>query len=56
MTFIQDWKDCGLLLSSTVRISKIATLSKQLVLKRLGRLGSPDRRKVRTLLKKLFQL
>ncbi len=54
--FIQDWKESGLLLPSCARVSKIVTLSKQLVLKKIGRLGSPDRRKVRVLLKKLFQL
>ena len=53
---IEDWKECGLLFPSCVRVSKVATLSKQLVLKKLGRLGSPDRRKIRTLLKRLFQL
>lgn len=52
---IKDWKDCGLLLSSCVRTSKIATLGKQLILKKLGRLGSPERRNMRLVLKKLFR-
>lgn len=53
---IKDWKDCGLLLPSCIRLPKIATLGKQLVLKKLGRLGSPERRNVRSVLKKLFNL
>lgn len=52
---IKDWKDCGLLIPSCVRLSKIATLGKQLVLKKLGRLGSPERRNVRSVVKKLFK-
>lgn len=53
---IDDWKEVGLLLPSTIRLSKIATLTKRLVLKKLGRLGSPERRRVRSTLKKLFVL
>ena len=53
--FLLDrWNDFGLLLSSTVRLSKIATLDKRLIIKKLGRIGSPERRAVRTILKKLF--
>lgn len=52
---IKHWKDCGLFLPSCVRTSKIATLGKQLVLKKLGRLGSPERRNVRSVLKKLLK-
>ena len=48
------WKENGLLLPSTVRVSKLATLGKRLVLKKLGKLGSPDRRKISALLKNLF--
>ncbi len=48
------WKESGLLLSSCVRVSKIATLSRRLVVKKLGRLGSPDRRRIRTALRRLF--
>lgn len=51
---ISLWQESGLLLPSVVRLSKIATLNKSLVLKKLGILGSPERRKVRSVLKKLF--
>lgn len=50
------WRDFGLLLPSTVRLSKLATLDKRLVLRKMGKLGSPERRKVRSLLKVLFGL
>ncbi|MBI4411598.1 MAG: type II toxin-antitoxin system PemK/MazF family toxin [Deltaproteobacteria bacterium] len=53
---LAEWKNCGLLLPSTIRLSKIATLGKELVLKKLGKIGSPERRKIRSALKKLFDL
>ncbi|OGP08035.1 MAG: hypothetical protein A2048_08100 [Deltaproteobacteria bacterium GWA2_45_12] len=53
---LAHWKDCGLLLPSLVRVSKMASLNKNLVVKKLGRIGSPDRRKVRGFLKKLFDI
>lgn len=51
---LHRWKDMGLLLPSCVRVSKIATLSKSLILRKMGRLGSPERRQIRSLLKELF--
>jgi mRNA interferase MazF len=51
---VSRWQECGLLLPSVIRLSKIAALDKSLVVKKLGILGSPDRRKVRSILKKLF--
>ncbi len=53
---LERWRDAGLLLPSTIRISKMATLSKELILKRMGRLGSPERRKVRAVLRNLLGL
>lgn len=53
---LDRWKGFGLLLPSTVRISKMATLSKRLVLKKIGRVGTPERRKIRTVLRGLFGL
>lgn len=51
---LMRWQELGLLLPSTIRLSKIATLSKRLVIQRLGYLGSPDRRRVHVQLKKIF--
>ncbi len=53
---IPHWKDCGLLIPSCIRLSKIATLSRRLIIRKLGRLGSPDRRRVRAKLKTMFDL
>jgi len=53
---LDRWKEAGLLLPSSVRLAKVATLSKALVLKKLGKLGSPERRKIRMALSKLFSL
>ncbi|OGQ07550.1 MAG: hypothetical protein A3G32_01350 [Deltaproteobacteria bacterium RIFCSPLOWO2_12_FULL_40_28] len=53
---VSSWKQCGLLLASVIRLSKIATLDKRLVLKKLGKLGSPERKKIRSHLKILFDL
>ena len=53
---IDDWKTAGLLVPSVIRCSKVATVSRGTVIKKLGRLGSPSRRKIRSVLKKLFDL
>ncbi len=39
---IQDWKEAGLLLPSVVRLHKLATIEKQLVRRRLGRVSAGD--------------
>lgn len=39
---IQDWRECGLLASSCIRMSKFATLSLNLVDRQLGRLSQRD--------------
>ncbi len=53
---LDRWKDFGLLLPSTARISKMATLSKRLMVKKIGKIGSPERRKVRAALRSLLGL
>lgn len=53
---IAHWQKAGLLLPSVVRVSKMAALSRELVVKKIGRLGSPDRREIRSRLRKLFLL
>jgi len=53
---LDRWKDFGLILPSTVRTAKMATLTKKLVVKKMGKLGSPERRKIRSVLRKLFVL
>ena len=50
------WKEFGLILPSTARIAKMATLSKKLTVRKLGKLGSPERRKVRAVLRSILAL
>ncbi len=40
---LQGWQDAGLLLPSTVRLHKLATLEKRLVTRTLGALSADDR-------------
>lgn len=53
---IARWKEAGLLLPSVVRLSKMATLHKRLIVRRMGKLGFPERRKIREIIKRLFDL
>ncbi len=51
---LKRWKDHGLLLPSCARVAKMATLHKRLIVRKLGRVGSPERRGLRLALKRLF--
>ena len=51
---VVDWKDAGLLAASFVRVNKLATLEKNLVLQRLGTLRPEDLSHVNDGLRKLF--
>lgn len=42
-TFLQDWQAAGLRLPSTVRMDKLGTVSRAIVLKEMGRLTPGDR-------------
>lgn len=53
---LKRWKEMGLLLPSSVRVAKMATLHKRLIVRKLGRVGSPERRGVRLALKRLFMM
>ena len=48
---IQDWKQAGLILSSTVRLHKVATLEKQLINSLLGKLTTNDLMTVKNAIK-----
>ncbi len=47
---VSEWQQAGLLLPSIVRVHKIATVSKQLVDRTLGRLSQRDMERVRSVL------
>jgi mRNA interferase MazF len=52
---IKSWKNAGLLHESVVRLSKIATIEKELALKRLGRLQPEDLDGIKSAFKKHFK-
>lgn len=53
---LRGWQDVGLLLPSTVRLHKLATLEKRLVTRNLGILGTTDKEAVNRKLTQLWNL
>ncbi|MGB3654159.1 MAG: type II toxin-antitoxin system PemK/MazF family toxin [Rivularia sp. (in: cyanobacteria)] len=51
-----EFSDTGLRVSSKVRVTRIATLNKSLILRRLGKLGNDYIKILNTILKEAFQL
>ncbi len=51
---ITNWKESGLLISSTLRIHKIATLSKKLIERKLGSLSKTDLERVTDEIKRFW--
>lgn len=51
---ISDWEKCGLLATSTVRLSKQATIEKRFILRKLGALGPEELFKVKSILRRIF--
>lgn len=51
---IKKWKEAGLLVESYIRATKMATLEKEMVLKKLGSLASGDIRVLKEILGKMF--
>jgi len=49
-----DWQGAGLLAASVVRLHKLATLEKQLIRRKLGRLQAADRANVTSVLKSSY--
>lgn len=49
---IKDWQGAGLLLPSIVRLHKIATLGKNMVERKLGRLREEDLKQAREIVRK----
>jgi mRNA interferase MazF len=52
---VSEWKAAGLMLPSTIRVEKLATIAKSCVARKLGRLVPGDRLKCNTVLKDVFQ-
>ncbi|MDP2278690.1 MAG: type II toxin-antitoxin system PemK/MazF family toxin [Nitrospirota bacterium] len=53
---IINWKGCGLLAESYVRLSKQATIEKRYILKQLGILAVSEIENLKAILKKMFSL
>ena len=51
---IVNWKACGLIAESYIRLGKQATLEKKYIIKRLGTLDSHEIKNVRIVLQKIF--
>jgi mRNA interferase MazF len=51
---LQDWRAAGLRLASTARMSKLATIAKTIVIRRLGRLTEDDAREAGKVLNEFF--
>lgn len=52
---VKKWQDAGLLHESLVRLSKIATVDKELMLKKLGSLHHDDLVKIKSAFQKHFK-
>ncbi len=53
---IVEWRKCGLLAESYIRLSKQATIEKGYVIKKLGTLGAPEIEIIKSILRKMFVL
>jgi mRNA interferase MazF len=51
---VQNWRGCGLMADSYIRLGKQATLEKRLVIRHLGTLEEPEIDQVRLILQKMF--
>ena len=52
---LTDWKTAGLIAKSVVRLSKVATMKKSLVTRRLGILSAKDKALIRRVWNGMFQ-
>jgi mRNA interferase MazF len=53
---VKDWKKCGLLTESFVRLGKQATLEKQHIVKKLGTLEASDISEIKAIMIYIFLL
>jgi mRNA interferase MazF len=53
---IQEWRKCGLLGESYVRLGKQATIEKRFIIRRLGAIESKEIDAFRSILKRMFVL
>ena len=53
---VQNWKECGLITESYIRLGKLATIDKSHILKPLGVLNDLEIEQMKAILKKIFKL
>ncbi len=53
---IIDWEKCGLLDVSCIRLGKLATIEKQLIVRKLGTLGDMEINGLKSIMIKMFSL
>jgi mRNA interferase MazF len=53
---IVDWQRCGLVAESFVRLGKMATIQKSLVIRQLGAVESGEVEHLKSILRKMFSL
>ncbi len=53
---VHNWRNKGLLMPSYVRMSKIATLNRKDIRKKISRLDEEDIKRAKEILKRLFEL
>lgn len=53
---ILKWKESGLLAESSIRLSKQATIEKQYITKKLGKLSVSEIENIKTILRKIYLL
>ena len=53
---IADWKKCGLLAESYIRLGKQATIEKQYVIKQLGTLAVPEIKNLKSILRQILSV
>ena len=53
---IRDWRKCGLLGESYVRLGKQATIEKRFIIRKLGTLETKEMSALRSILKRMFHV
>lgn len=53
---ISDWRKCGLINESYIRLGKLATIEKSYIVRKLGNLENCEILKIKSVMRKLFSL
>jgi mRNA interferase MazF len=53
---LQDWREAGLNVASTIRVHKLTVLAKDDIVRRIGELAAPDRTALAEVLRRAFWL